>query len=63
VKRTFFLYGCQACGQQWWTKTDGVALSDDERVGHECPEDYPPGGMLVVRFVQDPQRFELRQVA
>jgi hypothetical protein len=64
VTRTFYLYGCEACGQRWWTVNDGATLSDDERVGHDCPEDYPAGGLLTARFVDDPADWTpLRSVA
>lgn len=57
MKRTYYLYGCPACGEHWWTKNEGVTLSDEERVGHECPEDYPPGGIAGPRFVYDPDEW------
>jgi hypothetical protein len=41
--RVYTLYGCY-CGTRWW-KHDA-----ELNPGHECPDDYPSGGMRLIEL-------------
>jgi hypothetical protein len=44
VIHDYQLFGCPACRLRWWT------VDDERNPGHVCPEDLPPGGLMVARL-------------